>query len=78
VRARLKTAAPFLVTLLVGVGGGYAWGSDEWAERADNCQQVAQSVYDVVTDPPGDDGAAAVFVEFDIDDDFCPVDQSGR
>jgi NAD(P)-dependent dehydrogenase (short-subunit alcohol dehydrogenase family) len=63
--------------LLVGAGGGYAVGAHRSSERAANCQEAAQGLYNALhgltdLEPQAQTQAQ---LEFVFTDDFCPIDQ---
>jgi hypothetical protein len=68
--SRLVPIASAVVALLVGAGGGFALGATRSDERADNCQDAAQQLYNALYRPtPGTETL------FSFTDDYCPIDQ---
>ena len=68
--SRLVLVTSVVVALLVGAGGGFALGAHRSDERADNCQEAAQQMYDAISR-----SAPNSLIAFSFTDDDCPIYQ---
>jgi hypothetical protein len=68
--SRLVLVTAVVVALLVGAGGGFALGAHRSDERADNCQEAAQQMYDAIYR-----SAPNTLTAFSFADDYCPISQ---
>jgi hypothetical protein len=69
-KSRLASVISVVVALLIGAGGGFALAADRSDERADNCQEAAQQMYDAIYRSAPNTSTA-----FSFTDDYCPIDQ---
>jgi hypothetical protein len=65
-----RLALLIVVALLVGAAGGFAFGANRSDDRADNCQDAAQHMYDAFYR-----SAPNSLTAFEFTDDYCPIDQ---
>ena len=70
-----RLALAVVVPLLVGAGAGFALGATQSDSRADNCQEAAQMMYDLVYGRD-DDPATMTAYSFSFTDDYCPIDRT--